>query len=80
MEFLISKEELKKVDESQDLLETITNKIFSNASKDFIACFVAGCTMDIKMEDNKFKLSTRYPVSILKHPNGDILSVVEKRV
>lgn len=80
MEFFISKEELKKVDESANLLDTIRDKVFSGASKEFIACFVAGCTMDIKMEDNKFKLSTRYPVSILKMPNGDILSVVEKRV
>lgn len=80
MEFLISKEDLKKVDENANLLHTITEKILSGASKDFIACFISGCTMDIKMEGNTFKLSTRYPVSLLKFPNGDILSVIEKKV
>lgn len=79
MEFFISKKDLQKV-EDNNLVDTLRDRVLAGASKDFIACFVSGCTMDIKMDDDKFKMSTRYPIYLLKHPNGDILSVVEKKI
>jgi hypothetical protein len=79
MEFFIEKDTLKAFGEKNPL-ESIIAKILETGSEDFIACFLSGCTMDITTDNSKMTIKTRYPVSILKHPNGTILSIIEKRI
>lgn len=80
MEFYIEKETLRKHKDSDNLLDKIRENVLKNASKEFVACFLAGCTFDIATDNNKMILKTRFPVYVLKHPNGEVLNVIEKKV
>lgn len=62
---------------------TITEKIFhevmGNMSDDMRACFFKGVPIDTIFENNTLTLKTRFPVSILKSPDGKILDIIIKK-
>jgi len=65
--------------QAPDPVSDILTNILRESPKDLVAVMRAGCTIDTSVSNGVIKISTRYPVSILKDEKGNVLDIIEKK-
>lgn len=80
MNFLIVKNDIDtSLLQGENVLEKIREKVMESMSEDMRACFFSGVPMDTTFENNTLTIRTKYPVSILKTPDGKIIDIKYKK-
>lgn len=67
-----------KTKATDPVADMLTN-ILRDAPKELIAIMRAGITIDTSLRNGAVKISTRYPISILKDDKGNILDIIESK-
>lgn len=78
MEYYTIKKEYQKV-EGADMLDELTKNVVQSLTPDLRACMLAGCPLDLIMEEGTLILRTHWPVSILKDEKGRIIDIYQKK-
>lgn len=79
MEPLIIEKEYANSDNALLLIDKLVQEMIKNADPDFKTALAAGCEMEFTHDQKNHKIivKTKYPISILKTPEGVPISVMQ---